>query len=230
MHDERNAAPATPPAQAAAVATRVWDLPTRLFHWSLALLVVAAFATAKLGGLWMDWHQRAGYAILTLLLFRLLWGFAGGRYARFASFVRGPLGLLAYVGGQARHAAGHNPLGALSVLALLAALLLQAGTGLFATDDIFTEGPLAKLVSGAFAAAATRLHHQGEWLLYALVGLHLAAIAGYALFRRQNLVTPMLTGDAPIAAPAARDDALLRWRALLLLALCAALVGYVVTL
>ena len=101
---------------------RVWDLPTRLFHWALATLVCGSFVTIKLGGAWMVWHERIGYAVLSLVTFRLVWGFVGGRYARFASFVRGPSAVLAYLRGQGSHSPGHNPLGALSVLAMLAAV------------------------------------------------------------------------------------------------------------
>lgn len=213
---------------------RIWDLPTRLFHWSLATLVVFSVATAKIGGNWMDWHLRSGYAILALIVFRLLWGFAGARYALFAQFVRGPRAVLAYLraarGAGERHA-GHNPLGAWSVLALLAALLVQASTGLFATDEIATEGPLAKLVSGATASLMTRIHSLNEKLLYALVALHVAAIAFYLFVKRENLVAPMVTGDKRgIAAEPARDDALMRARAALLALLAAGLVAYVVTL
>jgi len=218
------------PNRASPAPTRVWDLPTRLFHWTLTALIVFSFTTAKIGGLWMDWHMRSGYAVLTLVLFRLLWGFAGSHYARFATFVRGPRKVLAYLTGRLDDTAGHNPLGALSVLALLAALLLQAGSGLFANDEIFTEGPLAKLVSGSTSSLLTSIHHRGEFVLYALVGLHLAAVVFYAVFKRQNLVSAMVRGDRVVDAQPARDDLALRVRALVLFGLCAGLTWYLVTL
>jgi len=210
--------------------TRVWDLPTRLFHWTLAALVVFSFTTAKLGGNWMDWHMRSGYAVLTLVLFRILWGFAGSRYATFSTFVRGPRTVLAYLGGQVKHVAGHNPLGALSVLALLAVMGVQAITGLFANDDIATEGPLAKLVSGATSTLLTTIHNRGEYVIYALVGLHVAAVVFYTVVKREPLLSAMVRGDRRLDAPPAQDDAALRLRGLLLFALSASLVTYLVTL
>jgi cytochrome b len=209
--------------------TRVWDLPTRLFHWALAVLVAVAIATAKIGGNWMDWHMRAGYAVLALLLFRLLWGFAGSRYARFANFVHGPRAVLDYLRGRSQHTAGHNPLGALSVLALLAVFLVQAGSGLFASDDIFSEGPLAKLVSTATMDLMTTVHKRGEYVIYALIGLHLAAVAFYEFVRREPLIMAMVSGDRRCQAPPARDDVLLRLRALLLFAVACGLVWFLVT-
>lgn len=209
--------------------TRVWDLPTRLFHWTLAALVIFSVVTIKLGGNWMEWHFRSGYAILTLLLFRLLWGFAGSRYARFAIFVRGPRAVVDYLRGRLSHGAGHNPLGALSVLAMLALLLSQTGTGLFANDGSYTEGPLAKFISGSLSNLLTSVHKASEYALYGLVGLHVAAIVYYAVARRERLVPAMVTGDQPVDAPAARDDLMLRLRALLLLAMCAGAVAFVVT-
>ncbi|MCS7101478.1 MAG: cytochrome b/b6 domain-containing protein [Burkholderiaceae bacterium] len=213
---------------------RVWDLPTRLFHWALALLVVCSVVTAQVGGLWMDWHMRAGYAALALLLFRLLWGVFGSRYARFTQFVRGPSAVLAYLrtlrAGGAAPQAGHNPLGALSVLAMLAALLLQAATGLFANDAIATEGPLAKFVSGSTSDLLTRIHKLNQYVLYALVALHVAAIAFYRLIKREDLLLPMFTGDRTgVAGEPARDDLAMRLRAALLLALAAGAVAYLVT-
>lgn len=210
---------------------RVWDLPTRLFHWTLALLLVFSVTTAKIGGNAMQWHFWSGYAVLTLITFRILWGIAGDRYSRFAAFVRGPRTILAYLRGRSDGGAGHSPLGALSVVALLASVLLQASTGLFANDAIFTEGPLAKLVSGATSDRLTSIHNWNERLLYALTVLHLVAVAFYELVRKQRLILPMLRGDKDgIMADAARDDAALRLRAAILLAIAAALVGYVVTL
>jgi cytochrome b len=210
---------------------RIWDLPTRLFHWSLVLLVVFSVMTAKIGGNWMDWHLRSGYAVLTLILFRLLWGFAGSRYALFAQFVRGPRAVLAYLRSAGAAYAGHNPLGAWSVLTMLASLLVQAVTGLFANDEIATEGPLSKLVSGATVSWMTRIHSFNEKVIYALVALHVAAIAYYFFAKRENLVGPMLTGNKRgIAAEPAQDDAFVRARAALLALLAAGLVGYVVTL
>lgn len=201
---------------------RIWDLPTRLVHWALAVLVIVSFVSGKIGGNAMTWHMLSGYAILALILFRLLWGFAGSHYARFATFVRGPrqvlaalAALAAVVRGTTQPHAGHNPLGALSVLALLAVLLLQATTGLFANDDIFTEGPLAKLVSGATSELLTRIHGLNEYAILALVALHLAAVAFHHIVKRDNLVGPMITGDKhTVDAPAAADDGRLRVRAL----------------
>ena len=219
------------PREDGATATRVWDLPTRLFHWTVAVLVVFSVVTVKAGGLWLDWHMRSGYAILALVVFRLLWGFAGSHYARFSTFLRPPGVVLGYLRGHIEHAAGHSPLGALSVLALLAVLFVQACTGLFANDGSFTEGPLARLVSGATGDRLSTVHRYGEWAILALVGMHFAAIVYYSVVRRKALVVPMITGSWPgAAAVAAEDGPELRLRALLLAALSAGLVGTVVTL
>lgn len=174
----------------------VWDLPTRLFHWLLVACVVAAFVTAKMGGAMMVWHGRLGLAILGLLVFRLVWGLNGPTYARFGQFVRGPGAILAYLKGE-WHGQGHNPLGALSVLALLCALAAMAGTGLFANDDIAFRGYLAPLVDNDMSNRLTGIHFQIETLLMALVGLHIAAILFYAFVKKHDLVRPMLTGWAP---------------------------------
>ena len=211
---------------------RVWDLPTRLFHWSLAALVTFSIVTAKLGGLWLDWHMRSGYAILALLVFRLLWGVAGSRNARLVHFVRGPRIVLAYLQGRHPHdGAGHNPLGALSVVAILAVLLAQAATGLFANDGSFTEGPLARLVTSASSDLLSTLHRWGELALYAMIGLHVAAVLYYLFVRRENLIGPMITGDRlGIDAKPAFDGPALWLRAAVLLAAAAGLTGYVVLL
>ncbi|HYF58733.1 MAG TPA: cytochrome b/b6 domain-containing protein [Burkholderiaceae bacterium] len=210
---------------------RVWDLPTRLFHWALALAVIGSFVTIKVGGEWMVWHERLGYAVLAMLLFRLAWGVVGGRYARFGAFVRGPGAVIEHLRGVgATHAPGHNPLGALSVLGLLAVLAFQAGSGLFTNDDIAFEGPLARHVSGALSSALTTWHRRNEWVILALVGLHVAAIAWYRFAKRRDLVGPMIVGDATVAGswPPSRDDAMLRLRALVVAALCAGAVAWLV--
>lgn len=180
-----------PPADKA----RVWDLPTRLFHWSLVALVIGAFISAKIGGNAMLWHGRIGLAILGLLTFRIVWGFIGSTYARFAQFVRGPAKIQTYLRGEWQ-GLGHNPLGALSVLALLGLLTLQAGTGLFANDDIAFEGYLVPLVGNELSNRITGIHHLLEKFLILLVVIHIGAIAFYARVKKQNLVRPMLTGWA----------------------------------
>ncbi len=218
----------------AALRTRVWDLPTRLFHWTLAVLVVFSVATAKIGGNWMDWHTRSGYTILALLVFRVQWGLAGSRYARFASFVAAPRAALRYARElRTRHApapqVGHNPLGGWAVLALLTVLGAQGVSGLFANDDIVTEGPWAKFVSNATSDRLTTVHRYNEKALYALIALHLAAIAYYRFAKRENLVTPMLTGDKyGVNAVPADDGALMRLRGAVFAALAAGLVSYLV--
>ncbi|MDX9995616.1 MAG: cytochrome b/b6 domain-containing protein [Rhodocyclaceae bacterium] len=173
----------------------VWDLPTRIFHWALVASVTGAFVTAKIGGNAMVWHGRLGLAILGLLVFRIVWGFVGSTYARFAQFVRGPAALRAYLKGEWK-GQGHNPFGALSVLALLGALSLQAATGLFSNDDIAFEGYLYALVGSELSGRITGVHHLLEKVLMLLVALHVGAIAFYARVRKHNLVKPMLTGWA----------------------------------
>ncbi len=183
---------------------RLWDLPTRLFHWGLVGGVIGAVATAKIGGNLMLWHGRIGLALLGLLVFRLAWGFVGSTYARFAHFVRGPAAIAAYLKGR-WHGVGHNPLGALSVIALLTLLFAQVTTGLFANDDIAFNAPLYPLVSKAMSDALTGWHHRGEIALYVLVGLHLAAIVFYAVVRKQRLVPAMVTGRQAVHTEAAAD-------------------------
>jgi cytochrome b len=214
---------------------RVWDLPTRVFHWALAVAVTALVITAQVGGNAMTWHFRLGYGVLALVLFRLLWGFTGGRWSRFASFVYGPATVLRYLRGQtAAHEhldVGHNPLGSLSVFALLGVVALQLGTGLVADDEIANVGPLNHLVAGATAARATAWHHAwGQWLLLALVGLHVAAIVVHRVRLGHDLARAMLTGDKPLPAgtPASADGTPQRLRALALLAACAGAVTWLV--
>ena len=177
----------------------VWDLPLRLCHWSLALTVAGAFFTAKIGGNAMVWHGRAGLAILGLVVFRIAWGFVGSTHARFASFVRGPAAVRAYLRGQWT-GAGHNPLGALSVLALLGLLSLQAATGLFANDDIAFRGHLYPLVGADASERITGLHKAFELFLIVLVAAHVGAIAFSARVKGENLVKPMLTGRKEVVA------------------------------
>ena len=214
--------------------TRIWDLPTRLFHWSVAVLVAFSIVSAHLGGNWIDWHMRSGICILALVVFRILWGFAGPFHARFANFLRPPAVVLAYVramrqGDAAAPAAqaGHNPLGALSVIAMIAILLLQASTGLFSNDSISSEGPLAKFVSSATSDFVTRIHKVDQYVIYLLIALHVGAVVYYAVAKRDNLVRPMLTGDRPgTGLIASRDDWAIRLRALVLLAVAFTLAGF----
>ena len=179
---------------------RIWDLPTRLFHWSLAVLVFAAIITVKVGGNAMVWHFYCGYTILALLIFRLIWGIIGARYARFSSFSLRPASLLAYLrepkAGHSQRFAGHTPIGSLSVLAILLVLLAQACSGLFANDDIDSEGPLVKFISKDVSDQFSWFHAElNSVIIYGLIALHIAAIAYYFFRKKENLVKPMLTGD-----------------------------------
>ena len=217
-------------------AIRVWDLPTRVFHWVLALTLVGSVLSAKIGGEMMVWHFRFGFTVFALILFRLTWGLVGGRWSRFLSFLPTPGRIARYLRGAPRAGehldVGHNPLGALSVLALLALLAVQVGTGLVADDEISNTGPLYRFVSGGTSLAATAWHKGwGQWGLLALIATHLAAIAFYR-WRGQHLVGPMLSGDKllPSGTPASTDSAATRTLALLLLGLCAATVYWVVGL
>ena len=216
---------------------RIWDLPLRLFHWALAVCVTVSIVTGLTGGNAMQFHYWSGYALIALLVFRLVWGVIGSHHARFANFVHGPGTVLRYVRGDdprpAHLRAGHNPLGSLSVLALLTAVALQVISGLFANDDIFNAGPLTSYVSNRTSAIFTFYHTTiGQPLIYALVGLHLAAIAYYAAVKRQNLVRPMLTGDIDAVAdmPSARDTWTGRLLALIVVAAGGVLAWWISTL
>ncbi len=201
---------------------RVWDLPTRLFHWLLALSVLGLLITGQIGGIAMNWHIRFGQAVLALLVWRMAWGLVGGHWSRFVRFLYGPSAVLAYLRGRspALHSVGHSPLGALSVWAILLVLAAQVGSGLMTDDEIAFFGPLVPLVAGEWVSTATRWHKNiGQWLVLGLVALHLTALVVYRLRGHPPLVTPMLTGDKLLEAPApaSRDDAVTRTLALALL-------------
>ena len=213
---------------------RVWDLPTRVFHWTLVLSIVGLFITGNVGGNAMVWHFRIGLTVLALLLFRLVWGLVGGRWSRFASFIYSPRSIINYLKGNGKpeHSVGHTPTGAGSVFALLAILLAQVGSGLISDDEIAFAGPLTRFVSGATVNLATNYHKNiGKWIILALVILHIAAIVFY-LLRKQNLIKPMLHGDKQlaVAVPASRDDATSRMMALAIFGICVAFVWWVSSL
>ena len=207
---------------------RVWDLPTRVFHWTLVAAVIGLVTTAQLGGVAMDWHFRFGYLVLSLLLFRIIWGFVGGHWSRFSSFLFSPRQVLAYLKGQKEHISpGHNPLGALSVFAMLLLLMLQVASGLFSDDEIAATGPLAKWATGTLIAKATFYHKEvGKLFILGLVALHIAAVLFYLYRRRLNLVRPMVQGDRQVSiiVPESRDSKASRIAALAVWLGCLALV------
>lgn len=204
----------------------VWDGATRAFHWLLVVALVALYVTGKIGGNAMEWHQRIGYVALGLVGFRIIWGFVGSETSRFTHFVRGPRAIREYLTGNWPVAAGHNPLGAISVLVLLASVLFQAVSGLFANDDILLEGPYASVVSKDLSDAITRLHHGNANLLLGLTILHVIVI-GFHLARGNNLIRPMLTGRRAIAE--AQPALASTGKAILLAAVVAAVTWAVVT-
>ena len=202
----------------------LWDLPTRLFHWALAVLITASITTGLLGGFdEMEIHKLSGYSILALLLFRILWGIAGSRHSRFVSFVPSPGKLVRYIPGRSavgEIGPGHNPLGALSIVAMLIVILAQVGTGLFAYDDIMTEGPLATIVSYDTSRWLTGLHKDNVWILGGLITLHILAILFYTFVRKESLIRPMITGKKTDLTP--DNPAPAHWSLALAIALLAA--------
>jgi cytochrome b len=210
---------------------QVWDLPTRLFHWLIVIFVVISFTTGLVGGNWMSYHLKSGYIILALLLFRLGWGLWGGRYSRFVSFVRGPVAVTRYAKSLFRtdnpEFLGHNPMGGWSVMAMLAALLVQAGTGLFANDDIATQGPLYGWVSKATSDWLSGIHVFNKGVILFLIGLHLSAVFYYLLIKHDNLIVPMVTGLRPWHENAPSSSYKI-WRAVMTAALSITIVYWVV--
>ena len=172
---------------------RLWDLPTRLFHWGLVLCVAAALVSGQIGGKLIELHGKIGLVIVGLLAFRVVWGFAGSTYARFAQFFPTPAKIKAYRKGEWR-GLGHNPLGALSVFGLILLLTFQVLSGLFANDDIAFVGPLCGLIGKSLSDRLSGFHEQLSDAVIALVVLHVGAIAFYVRVKKENLVKPMLTG------------------------------------
>ena len=181
----------------------VWDLPLRLFHWLFALSVATSWATAKAGVDWMQYHIYLGYFVIGLLVFRVIWGFIGPRHARFSSFLERPAAVWSYARGlfssDSHVSVGHNPLGGLMVILMLALVAVQASTGLFTTDTILWTGPYYPSVSSATASLLSTVHNVNFNLILAAVGLHLAAIVYYRTVKKQNLVSAMFTGYKPAA-------------------------------
>jgi cytochrome b len=197
---------------------RVWDLPLRAFHWLLAASVLGSVLSVKFGE--MEIHGWLGLFALSLLIFRVFWGFLGSEPSRFRSFLVSPGTTLRYLRSP-WPSLGHNPLGAWSVLALLGLFSLQAFTGLGTSDDIFFDGPLVAHLSDDWVGRLGWIHTATEPLLYGLVALHVLAILVYRMLKRESLLPPMIHGDKEStagefpSASAARDDAGLRWRGLL---------------
>jgi cytochrome b len=205
---------------------RVWDLPTRAFHWVLAATVMGSVVTAKIGGNALAWHMRLGLLALALLAFRVVWGFVGGHWSRFSAFVYPPSSVAAYLRGDTgpggRFDIGHSPLGALSVFALLLVLIVQVATGLITDDEIATTGPLYRFVESSVALKATTWHKAvGQYLVITLVVLHIAAVLYYLFKKQRNLIAPMWHGDKhlPPGTPASADSVAQRVLAAVLIAL-----------
>lgn len=207
----------------------VWDLPTRLFHWTLVVLIVLQYLSGEFGLLPMEWHYWLGYATLALVVFRVLWGFTGSQTSRFAAFVRGPVAVARYaldsLRGRTGDIFGHNPLGGWSVLLMLACVFVQSVSGLFASDDLTETGPLAARVSDATVHVMTRIHNVNRYVLLFLIVLHVGAVLLHWVMRHENLVAAMLHGRG---AGSSQTRVVSAWRALALLILSAAAVAIVV--
>lgn len=233
MHETNNLTPSSDVLQP----VRVWDLPTRVFHGLLLIAIVGLVITGEVGGGAMQLHFYLGYGVLSLLLFRLVWGVIGGHWSRFASFIPTPAKVAAYwrdwMSGQHTPSVGHNPMGALSVFAMLAVLLIQVFSGFCSDDEIAASGPWTPFVSGDWVELATEYHSEvGKTLLIILVVLHVASILFYKRFQNEDLVTPMIQGDKalPNNTPASHDSAWTRLLALGVWGGCAGLVYYLVNL
>jgi len=220
---------------------RVWDLPIRLFHWLLVVCIAGSFVTINLGDEFIQWHAYFVYSILTLLIFRIIWGFVGSTHARFASFLPTKKAIFDYLSGSSPRVLGHNPIGAISVFALIFVLCVQVLTGLFVDDEVSFQGPLAKYVSGSISSFLSEIHEGNQVVIYTLIAIHIAAIWYYKKFKGENLIKPMISGDKEIdpseeakylpadLGRASKDGVLQRGFALILLSVIAVAVGYLIT-
>lgn len=220
---------------------RVWDLPIRIFHWLLVLCIAGSLISVNLGGNAIEWHAYFGYSVLTLLIFRFIWGFIGSKHARFSSFMPTRLAILNYLQGRSPRILGHNPIGALSVFALLFVLSVQVITGLFVDDEIAFQGPLAKYVPNFIVSFLSEIHEGNQVIIYTLIAIHISAIWFYKKYKGENLIKPMLTGDKEIdpseeanylpsdLGQPSKDGILQRALALILFSTIAIVVGYLIT-
>ena len=220
---------------------RVWDLPIRTFHWLLVLCIAGSLITINFSDNLIEWHAYFGYSVLTLLIFRVVWGFIGSTHARFSSFFPSREKLLNYLQGNAPKVLGHNPIGALSVFALLFVLSVQALTGLFVDDEISFQGPFAKYVPNWVVSLFSQIHEGNQVVIYTLITIHIAAIFYYKKFKGEDLLTPMMSGDKKIdpseeasylpsdLGRPSKDGALQRGIALVVLSVIAVVVGYFIT-
>ena len=225
------------------IQVRVWDWPTRLFHWTLAALIIALVITGNLGGNAMVWHFRCGYGVLSLLIFRIIWGFCGGHWSLWRQLTCTPSLVRQYLTPTSSRTLsptspptsflGHNPLGSLSIIAILGLLGLQATTGLFSDDEIANSGPLVRFVAESTVSLATRWHKgYGKTLILLLVAIHLLAILWYFIRKKENLTRAMLTGNktASVAAPSSKDGPVNWLLALVCLLISAGLVFALINL
>ena len=212
----------------------VWELPVRLFHWTLVLLMILLYVSIEVMDN-MDRHSQLGYALLALVLFRIVWGFVGGTYARFSDFLHGPGKIMKYARTLSETKpdpiAGHNPLGGWMVLVLLLGLLTQALMGLFSNDDILFDGPLRGLVSKEVSDTITALHQQLFNVLLVLVVIHIAAVVYHKVRKKENLVPAMITGYKELPAESAAEPSRggRSWLAAIILTICAGLVCWLVS-
>ena len=190
------------------ISAPVWDIFVRWFHWSLVTLFAISVASGKVGGEWIVWHMRSGYAILALVVFRLIWGFVGGEYARYTSFLTGPVRGFKFVKGLLgkghEHVIGHNPVGGWMVVVLLSLLAAQAGLGLFSNDEIATTGPLARYVSDETSITLMSRHRTVGDLLLILVGVHVAAVLFHVFVKKEGIIRAMFTGRKGLPADLAQ--------------------------
>ena len=220
---------------------RVWDLPIRLFHWLLVVCITGSFVTINLGDEFIQWHAYFGYSILTLLIFRIIWGFVGSTHARFTSFLPTKKAIVDYLSGRSPRVLGHNPIGAISVFALIFVLCVQVFTGLFVDDEVSFQGPLAKYVSDSISSFLSEIHEGNQVVILTLIVIHVAAIIFYKKFKGEDLIKPMIGGDKEIdpseeakylpadLGRASKDGVLQRSFALVLLSVIAVVVGYLIT-
>jgi cytochrome b len=209
---------------------RLWDSPTRIFHWLLVILVTVSYFSAEEGE--MEIHEISGITVLVLVIFRFIWGFVGSSSARFSHFVRGPRAVIDYIRALLRrdppHTAGHNPLGGWVVVAFLLMLLVQATLGLFSKDDIFYEGPLTYMITDDTSDTISGIHHELFEFILILIGIHVAAVIGYWLVFKENLIKAMITGKKRVEADATGQS--LSFRSPFLAAVITAIVAGIVLL